>query len=368
MLASLGIAQAALEKYDKQAFSMDYKLPGSDNFNPLYVAAQRGVGINHMESSMEPIEKLRPITGDADKLWVAPPVEIVRRCKAMANVKYNAGLPSQLQALIENYIELKSILSQTKIDRNSAKWEEEYKKIADYAATAGIISPFELLSNKVINDEFIKSMPYAAFLLQHGPETNNPGDPSDLDGEMLHVHEGQEYLTETEEELVSFVLNKDIEYLENQFVMVHPGWKMEHWAPVVEKQIQLGQSDIINEATIKSYIDYQKKIFPGFPDTVEKCMDYLLGKDGMAPSDRRGSVIPEDVARQGSLHRESSRHEVDDVILHIDRRLSEENLSADSAKGVTIHLSAVNESHSSEEEEEAEVEEEVDNTSRPGPR
>ncbi|MDR3492506.1 MAG: hypothetical protein P4M12_10805 [Gammaproteobacteria bacterium] len=308
MLAKLGISDAELEKYDKQAFSIDYKLPGKENFNPLLVAAQNG----------------KPITGDADKLWVAPPIDIVRKCKQMANVNYNAGDPSQLKVLIKNYIELKSVYLMRKLTKDEVK--NEYDKIYQYAKTAGIITPFELLSNKIINDEFIKSMPYQAFLLQHGPETNNPGDPSDLDGKMFHVHNGQTYLTESEDELVSFVLNKEINYIQDKFVMVHPGWKMEKWAPVIEEQIKLGQDDLMNPKTLENYIQHKKEMNPDFPDTIDEVKNYLqTQKSDNYQVERRGSVIPESLVRASDKYRENASEQMQKVILHLDPSDRDEN-------------------------------------------
>lgn len=186
----------------------------------------------------------KPITSDADILWIGIPNEIAT---ATDHKQYNVTNTDELRALLLHYLSLCSRLA-------VSKTSSLLKHIASFAKTAGVITPFELLTEKVINDECAKNFPHFYNLFQHGPETNNPGKPSSLDSKILHFFRGIPVLTENEDELIKLVLQDG--FLEKYYIRIHPGWNMEKWSPVIKRQIELNQT--INPATLDSYNQYQE--------------------------------------------------------------------------------------------------------------
>lgn len=228
--------------FDEQVgklFPVSYKKPDGD-FEPLHVAATLADG--------------KIVTGDADKLWDAIPIDFIRNHEGHFSNTYNAATIDGLEKLMEAYFDLSAELTGTEeIDVSEISSIVE-SNIDTFAVTAGIITPFELLLAKVVNDEFAKTAPFFNTLFQHGPETNNPGNPSPLDGNMLHFHKGLAVLTETEDELVEFVMQPG--YLDEHYIPIHKGWDMQKWSAVIARQIELGHP--IKEETMKAYQQYQE--------------------------------------------------------------------------------------------------------------
>lgn len=145
---------------------------------------------------------------------------------------------------------------------------------------AGCISPFEFVQSCLLNTAYAdeashygsqKALGYlnVAFdpniknLIQHGPENRNPYVPSNLDGKILHFYKGMIFLTQGENQLIQFYMADD--FLKNNIIDIHYGWKMEKWAKVLEKQESLGQINLLNKeanrlsmrATVQCYQDYK---------------------------------------------------------------------------------------------------------------
>lgn len=184
----------------------------------------------------------KPITGDADILWIGIPVKLA---DASDHKQYNVTNSLELKALLFNFLFL---CKRIKVDELASLLDH----IESFAKTAGVITPYELLTEKLINDEFAKSCSHFFNLLQHGPETNNPGKPSSLDGKILHFYHGLPVLTENEDELIQLVTQKG--FLEKYYIRIHPGWNMEKWSPVIKRQIELNQH--VNPDTLVSYRAY----------------------------------------------------------------------------------------------------------------
>ncbi|MDR3491756.1 MAG: hypothetical protein P4M12_06930 [Gammaproteobacteria bacterium] len=199
-------------------------------------------------------DELIPITGDMDLLWVTRPTqkEIKQRnlsvlpesAHRVVNTAELEGSALMLEALIE-------------LHTHFAEQRDEIfdiNEISDESiGRAGCITPLESFFITKINERFSKFAPHITNLFQHGAENRNPGLPSDIDGKILHIWQGEVILTESEKDLVDFVLNTP-GYLENNIIDVHPKWKMELWAPVINKQILLRQS--IHSEVMERYKKY----------------------------------------------------------------------------------------------------------------
>lgn len=228
----------ALNNFNPAAvYNIQYKLPGDHQFNNLDVASING----------------KPVTGDADILSVAVPLAMERRGHGTV---YNASKPTDLKELVKDFILLLHEVSGEKLTFDQMC--EVQENVTRFAQTSGIISSYQLLTAMAVNDGFSSSASIFNALFQHGPETNNPGDPSDLNGGMLHFYKGLPVLTETENELVAFVMQPG--FLEEHFYPVHPGWNMEKWSPVIDKQLELGQLDLIHPKTLEAYDHFKKEM------------------------------------------------------------------------------------------------------------
>lgn len=229
----------------EQLYPVTYQLPNEKEFKPLDVLTRNG----------------SPITGDADMLWVGGDVAFLKSLQKFdMNKQFHTGKFQDQSDLLTSYIEIK-----THLDGKAPSSEaiaKAYDQVVKFSETAGIITPTELLIADCINDDVHSQVTkgYFDFLLQHGPETNNPGEPSDLNANMLHFYKGLSILTENEAELVALTLQEG--YLNDYFIPIHPGWDMEKWAPVIAKQVELNQEDLIKPETKQAYINYCTKNHP----------------------------------------------------------------------------------------------------------
>ena len=120
----------------------------------------------------------------------------------------------------------------------------------------GCATSYEASLITSINRKHNKIYFLSADLIQHGPENENPGNPSNINGKMLHIFinkngEKKVYLTRNEKEFARLVKSR----VGTHYVEVHPKWNMEHWASVIEKQLQVGYS--INAETMLNYLAYK---------------------------------------------------------------------------------------------------------------
>lgn len=207
------------------------------------------------QQNKEPLEvtafKGNIVSGDADKLWVAIPEAYAGGLNSQI---YNMSNMEDQANLIATYISLKYEV--TNVPTQMDALDELFLELGnDFTQTAGAISPYEFLMAKVINEGMHENAPSINNLIQHGPETNNPGEPSSLNDNILHFYKGLAVLTESERELVDFVMQDD--YLNKHFINVHKGWKMDLWAPVVAKQLELKQP--VSPETLASYQNYMQE-------------------------------------------------------------------------------------------------------------
>jgi hypothetical protein len=204
-----------------------------------------------------------PVTGDMDLLWVTKPKQESHLFPQSAHQVLNTSNLEACAKMLESLIELHQYF---------AEQRDEVFNINEISSESigreGCLTPFESFFITTINARFAEYAEHINNLFQHGAENRNPGKPSDLDGPVLHIWNGEVILTESEKDLVDFVLNTP-GYLEHNFIDIHPGWNMELWRPVIEKQIMLGQ-----------FPHFLEKIplVPTAISLVNKCYDLLREK------------------------------------------------------------------------------------------
>ncbi len=130
------------------------------------------------------------------------------------------------------------------------------------------------LINKEASSTLVKD--FIKDLVQHGPETNNPGKPSSLDDTILHFYNGELHRTHNEDELIAFYMQPG--YLEENFQAIHPKWNMEKWAPVINRQIELGQIRSIKLNVLVNYLKYATENNKPLP----KCVNQKIQNDFLA--------------------------------------------------------------------------------------
>ncbi|GEM_PF-5137282 len=260
-------------------YPADYQESLSDEIQPLKIYA-----IHNSE------KKSVPITGDMDLLWMTRPSErylqqhLLRQFPPSALRVLNTANVEDSDQMLKALIELHTHFAEQRDELF------DITKIKDESiGRTGCITPLESFFITNINERFAKFAPHITNLFQHGAENRNPGMPSDIDGRMLHIWHGEFVLTESEKDLVDFVLNTP-GYLENNIIDVHPKWNMNLWAPVINKQISLRQSirsDVLEK--YKKYIDsfwnvknFVTKLFFPFllhaPENNDHVIDVIRGQ------------------------------------------------------------------------------------------
>jgi hypothetical protein len=262
-------------------FTIHYKSATSEKIKPLRVFSAKSPDTN---------EQL-PITGDWDFLVLGHPptglpdyaYEVLHTFPRKTNIPIEAEIArteasDNRKQLEDRTRELFEHLKQTALAKEPGQLDlfDQYLSSVKFDAilskkalnSAGSITPFEFLQVLMLNHAYQRKnisiygekgetdLSFDANiinLIQHGAENRSPYKPSDLDGKMLHFYQGASILTRNENELIKFYLLSD--YLKNTRIDVHPGWAMDKWAPVIEKQQQLGQP--IPSETLAVYTAYQ---------------------------------------------------------------------------------------------------------------
>jgi hypothetical protein len=246
--------------------------------------------------------ELLPVTGDWDLFTIGSPrtpTIISPDCNTVYNSFKNQNT---LQAACELYfISLQQAAQNTPEEQRTPiqKSLAEHKlsiddifpevdiahKIEDPVARAGCITPAEFVNTRILNllyaqkdspllaTEQIRGLsddfdPNANNLLQHGPENRNPGDPSPVDGKMLHFYQGQMFMTENLEQLVQFYAMTH--YLEDHTLAVHPKWDQQAWAPIVQKQQLLALQQPVSDNISVSPVLLSQQNLPLYKEMVEE--------------------------------------------------------------------------------------------------
>lgn len=217
-------------------YPVSYIRPSGRNPQPLEVAADL---------------QNKPITGDIDLFAITIPFNKINNDDSYHTL-FNSASPEQLEQLYILSFILCSAHQLDDISLSNGKFLEN----------SGILTPYELTIIKTINYN-VNAITSSVItdLIQHGPETNNPGQPSSLEDKIFHIFPNGNFLiTRTEDELVGLMLR-----LKTQYIRINPNWNMEKWAPVIKQQL--------------------KYHFPVSPKTLEKYQAYLRslpdGEEGL---------------------------------------------------------------------------------------
>ena len=213
------------------------------------------------DASFEPVEilgmqnqqgELIPVKEDKDICLIAPAKEIIQ------SAGLQGGIPSVSMETYDTFTtggRISMIEGLIAINPQIANQLTEMD-VVQY----GCITPFESVLISLINKIYNSSHPLDADPVQHAGENHNPSDKlSSLMAIMLHVILGNNgklseiVLTETEKQFAYLALT----YAGNYYFEIHPRWKMEYWAAVIEKQLLSGFS--INAETMVNYLAYKNK-------------------------------------------------------------------------------------------------------------
>jgi hypothetical protein len=197
-----------------------------------------------------------PITGDQDSLWITRPAT-AENLKEPPRV-YNTFK----QGEVEDLVGARFDMAMAEAGDDMEKLEQLINIDKGSIARLGCVTAFESKIIDGINTNFQAVVKHMLDLFQHGTENHNPGTPSPLDSPMVHVWRGQAAITHTEKELVEYVLQPG--YLEANIVDIHPKWDMNKWAPVIEKQVQLGHPVPI--ATLAACVEHKLGLQQPLPE------------------------------------------------------------------------------------------------------
>ncbi len=149
-------------------------------------------------------------------------VDLLMRAKVLYDQYADKYLTAQQTGYATDYefTVLSKLIAQTFIDL-SAHLQPEENTLANFVNTT--IEPF-------LNS--------CAAIFQHGPETNNPGNPSSLDEEVYWAYDGEDYITEREDDHIKFLITAPNDSTEapctNHIIKIHQAWDVEKWQPVYD--------------------------------------------------------------------------------------------------------------------------------------
>ncbi len=211
-----------------------------------------------------------PLTGDADGFSFAPPLDYSLAEQTAYEKQYDINKPKDVGEFLAEFV---SLLDKYKPGSSSELGLDKLKTVKDFSALfrkttdqkikiTGLTTPFEACIAHLINVEMQSSprakaaaMGQLAQIILHGPETNNPGKPSSLDGDIIHVfpretnqHINRVVLTRNEQQLVDLVKN---EYVGKFQMKIHPKWDKSMWDDVTKlsnpDKISYGTPEVIRK-------------------------------------------------------------------------------------------------------------------------
>ena len=228
-------------------------------------AAQARQDLEQFKHQFEPLWLLGdpPITGDIDLFTILGTADIWRS-PAGEVVSINPNDPATFASLwyefqnLETYYRGQTGVAQAAFD--TLVNEEAVRKWINEVRLTGSGTIYEFYMAFRIN-QYLEHAQHecvrkaVSHLVQHGCETNNPGEPSSLDDPLLFYVDGVWVLTTSTEQVALFYLTEGI--IPEYFVVAHPKWDMQYFAPVIEKQIACGQRELINLETLASYVQWK---------------------------------------------------------------------------------------------------------------
>ena len=258
LIADIIAEQFNIEEFVYYVYPIYYKKDQNDSDEPLKalkVFAKDGI----------------PIIGDWDKDLESMPLDKVFLANKEANKEFNTFnsvqerrlLLTATKKLFEQLCDQKKPAKHSVIrDFFSAKYNFLQLLNGNLLARAGCITPYELLRNMLANyfhNENSKLPGYYPDPFQHGPEHRNPfvdsRIKSDFEGSRFHIYQGNFIYTINEDQRIKLYLVEG--FLETNFIHIHPLVNMEKWCVIIEKQVNLGQWELISPKTMEAYFQYQ---------------------------------------------------------------------------------------------------------------
>lgn len=212
------------------------------------------------------------ITGDIDLFWLTAFQGAVKQetnnALSLPNAHEKYNLLSMDPVETDQFlVAFNSIVNQMNSQYYGAEAETMKFNFEDFQSLKieGIATPCEVATIYMVNQFFgAAAGEKMAQMILHGPESNNPGTPSEIE-ELLHVlPDGNIILTRDEDELIELVMSEN--FLENYPVPIHPKWNMEKWAPVVEQKLHIEKAaqlqgkpipQKLSVQTIQAYEDFK---------------------------------------------------------------------------------------------------------------
>jgi hypothetical protein len=192
--------------------------------------------------------KVLPVTGDQDLLWISVPSskqEIFKDFETVINTFEDGGIEKLYGERIALYLKL------------GGKPDDAEKSIRNGSiAGLGSVTPFESYIIDEVNLAFsCCGVRHLRDLIQHAADNHNPDHPSPLDAIMLHVWRGRISLTRNENDIIHYVMQPG--YPNENIIDVHPKWDMTKWSTVINMQIALKQPIPLN--TLQAFRQFRNK-------------------------------------------------------------------------------------------------------------
>ena len=282
-----------------------------DNYTKLFEV--------HYSSEKKPIEEMqalnvltdsnkRPVTGDADGFMWSDALKGNKASERAYNIAELArqdvanNISDQLKDFSQQVLEkLQQYNNDLQLDFD--EMENHVKAQGAIAAyiqghdrITGIATPSEvamaIMMNKITADTIGDSKQFSQLIL-HGPETNNPGVPSALNGDIFHVLPGGiKVLTRNEAQLIDLYMGRlqddsgvyiFPDFISRLRVPIHPQWDMALWGEVIIEKLRCRQE--VLPATLCSYVDHYIKnddaalLLEDFAPAISYAVETLVKQD-----------------------------------------------------------------------------------------
>lgn len=249
----------------EKALQQNYILRAQDKFDLTQEDPEKDVLMIY--GMKGPKDQVVPIIGDQDLLWITIPKAVYDQLpdKKLATDPIDTREVTVLAdggKVPTGLIKMKEALLQIDKDLHAGESTlfQDPTDIPAVVASWGVLTPYEAYIAIQINKEFGIEFSHLLALIQHGPENRSPYKPEDLNGNLNHIGTDFVEQTNSEEELIAFVLREN--FLKKHIITIHPGWDMEKWGEVVKMQQTLGHP--VSSETLAALDKYEKNFISVF--------------------------------------------------------------------------------------------------------
>ncbi len=248
------------DQFEESGDAPSFELVAGQDFKKLYKPAQEEEFKPFLIYGTRYGNSILPIVSDMDQFLLGFDSNFMQEIQKRfpdANKEFmamaGADYADENAAFKKARFELEKVLWEMKLGReldvikpdDADILEEISKRISEGNYVRGKITPLESLYSDLENDKMLQSMPHLLKLFQHASEARNPYPPSKLGGVVFFMNGGA-YECDGAQAIAQFLLEKALP----KFVFpIHPKWPMEHFGPVVAKQLSLGGPHLVQEKT-----------------------------------------------------------------------------------------------------------------------